>query len=712
MTRKKINAIVDHFKTVAGAKEIKRCFLFTFWILTSTIYGQSKSKDSVKTIEIKEVVLTNSTKRDVAGITTSALVNSETLETFSPLNATNAINQIPGVYALSGALNTNRITIRGIGSRTPFGTDKLRLYYNDIPVTNGAGSSTIETFDLENLESMEIIKGPQGSSYGANLGGAILLKSKANSVEGTKASNNFTFGSYNLIKNNIAVKHKADKFYMGVSYNHTDIEGYRENSDFQREGVLIDGGYHINDKNRIGILINHIDYTAQIPSSINQTDFDENPTQAASNWLEAKGYEDNLYTLVGLNYKGRLGEKLENTSSIFYTRLDLYEPRPFNILDESTNGYGFRTRFEGGFNVKNTNVNYTLGAELYKDEYDWVTYDNEFRDNNGNGSLQGAQISDNKEYRNQLNLFGSIVFPITNKLKAQFNLTMNHTSYDFRDLFNAGTEDKSASRSFDPIMLPSISVDYAYNSFSNFYFNVSRGFSNPNLEETLTPDGVINPNIEQEKGMSYEIGSNIKWFDDRLLVNVSLYRMDISDLLVAERVEEDQYIGRNAGKTKHQGIELDISYKMSFLGRSTIKPFVRYALSDHTFVDFVDEDQDFSGNALTGVPRNKVNSGFYWLLDELCWNVNYQFIDDIPLTDGNTIHSSSFSVFNTKIGYKKKIKDKLMLGLNMGINNLFDTKYAQSVLINAVGFGGSEPRYFYPGNDRNYYASFKISYQL
>ncbi len=712
MTQNKINTIVDHSKMVAGVKEIKRCFLFLLFIFTSISYGQTKPKDSVKTIEIKEVVLTNSTKRNVMGITSSAMVNSETLETFSPLNTTSAINQVPGVYALSGALNTNRITIRGIGARTPYGTDKLRLYFNDIPITNGTGSSTIETFDLENLGSMEVIKGPQGSSYGANMGGAILLKSKTTSTKGTEASNNFTFGSYNLIKNNIAVKHKADKFHLGVSYNHTEIEGYRKNSDFQREGVLIDGNYHINDKNDIGILINHIDYTAEIPSSISQTDFDEDPTQAASNWMAAKGYEDNLYTLIGLNYKGRLGERLENSSSVFYTRLDLYEPRPFNILDESTNGYGFRTRFTGNFNVKNTNVEYTFGAELYKDEYDWVTYDNEFRDNNGNGSLQGAQLSDNKEYRNQLNIFGSIVVPITDKLKAQFNLTMNHTSYDFRDLFNEGVEDKSASRTFAPIVLPSISVDYVYNSSCSFYLNLSRGFSNPNLEETLTPDGVINPDIEQEKGMSYEIGSNVKLLENKLLFNVSLYHMDISDLLVAQRVGEDQYIGRNAGKTKHRGLELDISYRVPFFGRSTIKPFVRYALNDHTFVDFVDEDQDFSGNALTGVPRNKVNSGFYWLLDEFYWNATYQFIDEIPLTDANSLYSNSFSVFNTKIGYKKKIKDKLVLGLNMGVNNLFDTKYAQSVLINAVGFGGSEPRYFYPGNDRNYYASFKISYQL
>lgn len=690
--------------------KLKVSLHFCFFALY--INAQTTPNDSLKTIEIKEVLLTNTFKKNATGITSSAIVNSEVLETFSPLDITNSINQVPGVYALSGALNTNRITIRGIGARTPFGTDKLKLYYNNIPITNGSGSSTIEAFDLENLGSIEIIKGPKGTAYGANLGGAILLKSRTPKYNTTVISNNFTLGSYNLIKDNLSIQHNSDAFYIGVNYNYTDIDGYRENNNFKRNGLLLNTEYRINESNAIGVLINHIDYLAQIASSINQTDFNEDPTQAAENWLAAQGFEDDKYTLIGLHYKGKLGERLENTSSIFYSHLDNYEARPFNILNESTGGYGFRTQFNGNLNINSAKTDYSLGAELYKDKYDWETFRNEFRDNNGNGSLQGDQISSNKEYRDQLNIFGSFNYPITNQLKAQFNLAMNQTTYDFRDLFNTGEDNKSASRTFDPILLPSLSLEYMWTPKHTLYFNVSRGFSNPGLEETLTPDGVINPEIEQEKGMSYEIGSNLKLSNNNFLINVSLYRMDINDLLVGERIGEDQFIGRNAGKTKHQGVELDANYKFSFIGSSILKPFVRYTYNNHSFVDFNDEGEDFSGNNLTGVPKNKLDTGFYFLLDGFYWNTTYQYVNEIPLTDANTLSSDQFSVFNTKIGYKKGITEKLTLGISMGINNLFDTKYAQSVLINAVGFGGAEPRYFYPGNDRNYYGSFKVNYRL
>ena len=56
--------------------------------------------------------------------------------------------------------------------------------------------------------------------------------------------------------------------------------------------------------------------------------------------------------------------------------------------------------------------------------------------------------------------------------------------------------------------------------------------------------------------------------------------------------------------------------------------------------------------------------------------------------------------------------DRCSAGVDFGINNIFDESYAQSVLINAVGFGGAEPRYFYPGNDRNFYGGLRLRYEF
>lgn len=681
-------------------------------LLTQILLGQEIKKDSITQLE--EVVLSEKrVSNPVIGITTTDVIGATTFENYSPLDIASSINQISGVFLLSGALNTNRITIRGVGARTPFGTDKLRLYYNEIPITDGSGFSTIEAFDLENLGSIEVIKGPKGSAYGSNLGGAILLQSKTQKTDGSTLTNNFTLGSYSLLKNNLDFSHRNGNMDLSLKYGHMDTDGYRENSRFERDAILLNTSYTINTHNKIELLVNYIDYTAQIPSSISKDAFDEDPTQAAFTWKQAKGFEANKYTLLGLTYTHAFSKSLKNASSIFYSYLDHYEPRPFNILDEFTNGFGFRTNFTGSFKIPAGETNYSFGSELYKDEYHWGTFENLYRDNNGNGSLKGDQISNNREFRRQLNIFGTITLPLSSRFLVQAGFNINDTSYDFQDIFNTAENNKSAKRNFKTIFLPNLDLSYAFSDNHLLYANISKGFSNPSLEETLTPSGVINPDIAQETGVNYELGTNLLLANKKLQLKVALYQMDIKNLLVAQRVGEDQFIGKNAGRTKHQGLEVEANYRFKITPDLALSPFFSYTFNNHNFEVFIDGDTDYSGNPLTGVPKNKLNSGIQLKHSSgFYWNTTLQHVDQIPLDDATTLYSEPFTLLNTRLGYKKEIARDFVIGADFGMNNIGNRQYAQSVLINAVGFGGAAPRYYYPGNARNYYGSLQLSYKL
>lgn len=80
------------------------------------------------------------------------------LEMGNSLTTVEALNQAPGILMQTGTLNTNRLTIRGIGSRTPYGTNKIKAYFGEIPLTSGDGETTLE--DLENtaIKRVEIVK--------------------------------------------------------------------------------------------------------------------------------------------------------------------------------------------------------------------------------------------------------------------------------------------------------------------------------------------------------------------------------------------------------------------------------------------------------------------------------------------------------------------------------------------------------------------------
>ena len=189
--------------------------------------------------------------------------------------------------------------------------------------------------------------------------------------------------------------------------------------------------------------------------------------------------------------------------------------------------------------------------------------------------------------------------------------------------------------------------------------------------------------------------------------------MNIKNLLVGERINEDQFVGKNAGQTRHRGLEIGLSYHWNISKDIQLTPFVNYTLTDHSFLEFIDEGDDFSGNPLTGVPKQRSTSGIQFrLFENFYWNTTHQHVGKIPLTNAADLYSDPFTVFNTRLGYQKKLSEHFTIGVDLGVNNLFDKVYAQSVLINTQGFGGREPRYFYPGDERNYYGSLRLGYKF
>src|SRR5690606_37037475 len=143
----------------------------------------------------------------------------------------------------------------------------------------------------------------------------------------------------------------------------------------------------------------------------------------------------------------------------------------------------------------------------------------------------------------------------------------------------------------------------------NLYASISHGFSTPTVAETLTPEGLINLDLKPETGINYEIGFKADWFSRRLYSEVSLYSIQVKDLLVAERVAEDMYIGRNAGRTDHNGIDIFLRSDLTLGHGLSARPYLNAAFNFFEFERFVDDGVDHSGNDSPGVPERTINAG-------------------------------------------------------------------------------------------------------
>lgn len=686
------------------------CVFVLFVSLNNFAQGRKgKLIDSLQTEKLDEVVISplhiNSDLLD-APASIGILSNSQLLQNNSS-DITTVINTIPGVFMQSSNFTTSRISIRGIGARTTYGTNKIRAFYGSIPLTSGNSETVIDDIDLENLNQIEIIKGPLSSIYGAGLGGAILISPRLSKSKGQSAGMSSVFGSYGLLKNSLNYSLNENEGSLNISYHNLKTDGWRENSAYNREGITLAGELFRKQNSKLTYFTNYTYLKAFIPSSINKNVFENNPQLGAPTWVASKGFKEYKSTLGGLAYDFKINDNLNNSTSVFINYKDSNEPRPFDILRQYTFATGARTQFSGNFKIKETKIDFIAGAEYFTDTYSGNTFENLYQQNNGQGSLQGNQLTETDQKRHFYNIFSQLKASLSKYFEIQAGINYNKTQFELTNY----TENSNQKYSYDGIFSPQLSFLFKPNKEQTIYFSASRGFSLPATEETLTSEGTINPNIKPENGYNFELGGKFYFFNKKLYTEIAIYRMEIKDLLVAKRVGDDQYVGANAGKTFHEGIEITVNHNWQMNRFLSLNSYLGASVGNYEFKEFVDSGNDYSGNKLTGVPANKINAGLNFTTRlGIYFNADYQFVDKIPMNDANSAFSDSYNIINLKTGYRFEILQDLTAHLAAGINNVTNEKYASLILPNAVANGNTAPRYYYPGLPVNYYGSVSLNY--
>ncbi|UJH91124.1 TonB-dependent receptor [Antarcticibacterium sp. 1MA-6-2] len=489
-----------------------------------------------------------------------SVISSEDLQRIDPTNLPQAFNNVPGVYVNQGALNTTKLNIRGIGARSQYSTNRIQAYFDGIPLTTAEGELTLDDIDPEALGRVEIIKGPTSSIYGAGLGGVINLYSEQPAANETNAEVKSFFGSYDMSKNSVSLRHGTENSRIYINFNDLQTNGYRENGEYSRQSGLANASLTTAGGNTLSFLANFTRLKAYIPSSINEEDFRNDPTTAAFTWRQSRGYESYDRGLLGASYLHNFSNKFSNLTSVYVNFRDAYEPRPFDILKEERVSAGARTQFNYDIVVFDAGSQLSFGAEYYKEWYEIGTFQNLYVEFEDRGSVLGERLSNNEQDRNYTNFFAQLRMELSERLDVEAGVNLNTTRYSLTDLFVGDEVDQSGDYTFTSILSPRVGVTYEVGTAKNIYASVSHGFSTPTVAETLTPEGLINTDLQPETGWNYEVGFKGNWFNNSLYSEVSLYSIQITDLLVAERIAEDQYVGINAGKTSHTGAEIFLRY--------------------------------------------------------------------------------------------------------------------------------------------------------
>ena len=197
--------------------------------------GMTERTDSIVGIDLQEVHITASPKETLrmkALPISLSVVDKNTLALHSVQTIKDLGSLVPNVFIPNyGSRQTNAIYIRGIGSR--IGTPAVGLYVDNLPYYDKAAYD----FSLHDIESIEVLRGPQNTLYGRNsMGGLVKVNTKSPfSYNGTDVRLGYSTGDnrryaavthYHRVSDKTAFS--AGGFYNGSSgFFDNDITGKR-----------------------------------------------------------------------------------------------------------------------------------------------------------------------------------------------------------------------------------------------------------------------------------------------------------------------------------------------------------------------------------------------------------------------------------------------------------------------------------------------------
>ena len=475
-------------------------------------------------------------------------------------------------------------------------------------------------------------------------------------------------GSFGLEKYSGNVRISNHSGYLNAGLSRVSGDGYRQNSSFSRNSAFLSGQKGM--RNKLNYLLMYSNVKSQTPSSIDESTFQNSPSSAATNWLNAKGHKDYERFLGGIKMDSPLGGYFKNRATLSCSLYDQYELRPFNILDDKA----ISTCFQENIMYNRESFSISAGFEWLHENYFWRILEN-------NSFLEKQK---SKEIRNQFNAFLSFETKPLPSLILSATANINSTRYTVLDLFPADSVDYSGKYFNKYIFSPKIGLNYRQNSKLSFYASVGHGFSNPTVEESLTSQGFLNAALRPEQGWTVDLGIRTMSLSNTLWLDASVYYILLNDLLVTKRTSEAVFYGENAGRSTLKGIELDIKYKPA----SYFQVLFSASKSNNRFNEFTTNNLNFSNNHLPGIPYMNANFDIQALLfKRLQLNAVYTFTGSQYLNDENSRQTQSWQTLNLRAAYSLNVFRTYQVRFVVAINNIFDEKYASMVLINAPSFG-------------------------
>lgn len=467
----------------------------------------------------------------------------------------------PNLYPKQST-NQNMLIMRGLYSHSVALNTSVGLFVDNIsyPLT------FMQNPNLVDIERVEILRGPQGTLYGRNTeSGAIniITKQPGNEPKGKVFIEPSFYDAQDKfiphLRTGASVSGPVvkDKLFFGGAIQYEYSKGYMENiyNDDDRSAKTD----HKNMQAKLR-------YTPSTPWDIN---FTANASRLNDGYAYARYMDGNSKTeQYKTNWDG--GNEWEDKNDGQALKVS-YSGKKYT-MESITTRNSFNTDFinDGEFG------NLPFPDQVW--EFDDTIYSQEFRISTPSDSgdftwIAGIygfseEVDAHAEYFGKTVLtdydtegyaaFGQATYTLFDKLHLTAGLRYDHQDSEGKQKLSTLTESYSADVDHDE-WLPKVSVAYDIDESVMVYSTVSKGilaggydYAFASSSDTLT--------FKPEFSWNYEIGTKTSWFNNRLILNASVFYIEIEDKQVEDFVNGSPIRKiSNAAEASSKGFEVELT---------------------------------------------------------------------------------------------------------------------------------------------------------
>lgn len=611
-----------------------------------------------------------------------------------------AFQQLPGVRLEERAAGSFRVSIRGSSLRAPFDVRNVKVYWNNLPITEANGTTPLNLFDVNLYRQVGVVRGPAASYYGAGTGGVISIGSLPlyNTGKG-RIGAEVSLGSFGYERVAAAYLNADSLKSIHTGITHLQSDGYREQNSFLRQNAYWSSSFKINERRELqtNILLARVKYG--IPGGLTLEQFTQNPRQARPGSVEKNASINRNYALLGVGQRYTFNENLSNGSWVFGNASFLDHPFNTDYKRDMGAGIGARSIWEWERTWGENSLNLQFGGELL------LGFEVARNYQNISGEPGALNFEDEISTRTALS-FLQADLSLSERWELTAGLSFNTYNYDINRLVDASLNRAYAlEKDFDPVWAPRIALAWHVTENMQLWGQLSQGFSPPTLDEVRTNEGSLNEALEAETGTNYEIGLRTWFYDGRLVFNSAAYYFDLSQTITSYiRPGSEVVLFRNAGSASQAGLETALQWRILQKKNWLVNTSISAAYQHYRFIDYRKQNDDFSGNALPGVAPFSSALAFNALFrQQLSLHLTHTYTAEVPLNDANSVYGDSFNLLQARLEYSPGWFNHIGINFFVSAQNLLNEKYSLGYDINP--FGG---RYFQPAASRSFFAGIAL----